>query len=75
MDVAKEEMCEFMPFLSPKKVILKENKIVAMEFCRTEQVRIATDIQTGHMHITWQSHGSHMSHKLPIIRTQKESGM
>lgn len=38
MELAREEMCEFMPFLSPRKVILKGNKIVAMEFCRTEQV-------------------------------------
>ena len=38
MDLAREEMCEFLPFHSPKKVIVKAGKISAMEFCRTEQV-------------------------------------
>ncbi|KAF7243421.1 Dihydropyrimidine dehydrogenase [NADP(+)] [Varanus komodoensis] len=37
MELAKEEKCEFLPFLSPRKVILKGRKIVAMEFVRTEQ--------------------------------------
>ncbi|XP_048353497.1 dihydropyrimidine dehydrogenase [NADP(+)] [Sphaerodactylus townsendi] len=37
MELAKEEMCEFLPFLSPRKVILKRGKIVAVEFVRTEQ--------------------------------------
>jgi dihydropyrimidine dehydrogenase (NADP+) len=37
MEVAKEEKCEFMPFMSPKEVILKEGKVTAMVFCRTEQ--------------------------------------
>ncbi|XP_034946599.1 dihydropyrimidine dehydrogenase [NADP(+)] [Chelonus insularis] len=37
MEVAREEKCEFIPFHSPKKVIIKQNKIVAIEFCRTEQ--------------------------------------
>lgn len=39
MEVAKEEMCEFLPFMSPKKVFTKEGRISALEFCRTEQVR------------------------------------
>ena len=39
MELAREEMCEFLPFHSPKKVVMKGGKIVAMEFCRTEQVR------------------------------------
>ena len=38
MDLAREEMCEFLPFLSPKKIVLKAGKISAMEFYRTEQV-------------------------------------
>ena len=38
MELAREEKCEFLPFLSPKKVILKGDKISAMEFYRTEQV-------------------------------------
>ena len=42
MELAREEMCEFMPFLSPKRVILKGDKITAVEFCRTEQVRETT---------------------------------
>ncbi|XP_029419692.1 dihydropyrimidine dehydrogenase [NADP(+)] isoform X2 [Nannospalax galili] len=37
MELAKEEKCEFLPFLSPKKVIVKGGKIVAMQFVRTEQ--------------------------------------
>ncbi len=39
MELAKEEMCEFMPFLSPRKVNLKGGRISSMEFCRTEQVK------------------------------------
>ena len=38
MELAREEMCEFMPFHSPKKVHLKNGRIAALEFCRTEQV-------------------------------------
>ncbi|XP_057650096.1 dihydropyrimidine dehydrogenase [NADP(+)] [Chionomys nivalis] len=37
MELAKEEKCEFLPFLSPRKVIVKDGKIVAMKFVRTEQ--------------------------------------
>ncbi|XP_077015205.1 dihydropyrimidine dehydrogenase [NADP(+)]-like [Tamandua tetradactyla] len=37
MELAKEEKCEFLPFLSPRKVIVKGGRIVAMQFCRTEQ--------------------------------------
>uniref|UniRef100_A0A6I8NLA2 Dihydropyrimidine dehydrogenase [NADP(+)] n=1 Tax=Ornithorhynchus anatinus TaxID=9258 RepID=A0A6I8NLA2_ORNAN len=37
MELAKEEKCEFLPFLSPRKVILKGGRIVAMQFVRTEQ--------------------------------------
>ena len=45
MDLAREEMCEFLPFLSPRKVIVKAGKVTAMEFCRTEQVRARSMIQ------------------------------
>ncbi|XP_065905312.1 dihydropyrimidine dehydrogenase [NADP(+)]-like [Dysidea avara] len=38
MELAKEEKCEFLPFLSPHKVVTKNDHIVAMEFCRTEQL-------------------------------------
>uniref|UniRef100_A0A4W3GZQ7 dihydropyrimidine dehydrogenase (NADP(+)) n=1 Tax=Callorhinchus milii TaxID=7868 RepID=A0A4W3GZQ7_CALMI len=37
MELAKEEKCEFLPFLSPRKVILKCQRIAAVEFVRTEQ--------------------------------------
>ncbi|KAM6454389.1 dihydropyrimidine dehydrogenase [NADP(+)] isoform 3-T3 [Liasis olivaceus] len=37
MELAREEKCEFLPFLSPRKVVIKGGKIVAMEFLRTEQ--------------------------------------
>lgn len=37
MELAKEEKCEFLPFLSPRKVVLRGGRIVAMEFVRTEQ--------------------------------------
>ncbi|MGH0140474.1 UNVERIFIED_CONTAM: hypothetical protein FKN15_071989 [Acipenser sinensis] len=37
MELAKEEKCEFLPFLSPRKVISKAGRIASMEFCRTEQ--------------------------------------
>ncbi|XP_011505580.1 PREDICTED: dihydropyrimidine dehydrogenase [NADP(+)] [Ceratosolen solmsi marchali] len=37
MELAKNEKCEFIPFASPKKVIVKGSKIIAIEFHRTEQ--------------------------------------
>ncbi|XP_069686941.1 dihydropyrimidine dehydrogenase [NADP(+)] isoform X1 [Periplaneta americana] len=37
VELAHEEKCEFIPFQSPKQVIVKGNKIVAIEFYRTEQ--------------------------------------
>ncbi|TSK34839.1 Dihydropyrimidine dehydrogenase [NADP(+)] [Bagarius yarrelli] len=37
MELAKEEKCEFLPFLSPREVILKKGLVHAIEFCRTEQ--------------------------------------
>lgn len=37
VELAREEKCEFMPFLSPRKVIVKDGKVTGMEFCRTEQ--------------------------------------
>uniref|UniRef100_A0A8C7K128 dihydropyrimidine dehydrogenase (NADP(+)) n=1 Tax=Oncorhynchus kisutch TaxID=8019 RepID=A0A8C7K128_ONCKI len=36
MELAMEEKCEFMPFLSPREVIMKAGRLVGMEFCRTE---------------------------------------
>lgn len=37
MELAKEEKCEFLPFHSPREVIVKDGRIVAMVFNRTEQ--------------------------------------
>ena len=37
MELAKEEKCEFMPFMNPKKVLTKDGRICAMEFWRAEQ--------------------------------------
>ncbi|KAM4556436.1 dihydropyrimidine dehydrogenase [NADP(+)] [Fundulus diaphanus] len=37
MELAKEEKCEFLPFLSPREVIMKNGKIAGLQFCRTEQ--------------------------------------
>jgi len=38
MEVAREEKCEFMPFHSPKEVVLgPDGKIASVRFCRTEQ--------------------------------------
>ncbi|XP_066208692.1 dihydropyrimidine dehydrogenase [NADP(+)] isoform X1 [Saccopteryx leptura] len=37
MELAKEEKCEFLPFLSPRKVVVRGGKIVAVQFVRTEQ--------------------------------------
>lgn len=37
MELAKEEKCEFLPFLAPRKVMTKNGVIMGMEFVRTEQ--------------------------------------
>ena len=37
MELAREEKCEFLPFMSPKEVVMKNGRVVAMEFTRTEQ--------------------------------------
>ncbi|CAH1393543.1 unnamed protein product [Nezara viridula] len=37
VQLAFEEKCEFMPFLSPKNIEVKDGKIVCIYFCRTEQ--------------------------------------
>ncbi|PZC82287.1 hypothetical protein B5X24_HaOG210843 [Helicoverpa armigera] len=38
VDLAKEEKCEFVPFMSPREVIVKNGKIAALKMCRTEQL-------------------------------------
>ncbi|XP_019724835.1 dihydropyrimidine dehydrogenase [NADP(+)] [Hippocampus comes] len=37
MELAKEEQCEFLPFLSPREVIMKNGRVAGLQFCRTEQ--------------------------------------
>lgn len=37
MELAKEEKCEFLPFLSPRNLLVHEGRIKGMEFLRTEQ--------------------------------------
>lgn len=37
MELAKEEKCEFLPFMNPAKIITKDGRISAVEFYRTEQ--------------------------------------
>lgn len=37
MELAKEEQCEFLPFLSPREVLMKNGRIAGLQFCRTEQ--------------------------------------
>ena len=36
MELAREEKCEFLPFLSPREVIVRAGRVAGMEFCRTE---------------------------------------
>jgi len=36
-DLARQEKCEFVPFLSPQEVIIKNGRIAGMKFFRTEQ--------------------------------------
>lgn len=38
MDLAKDEKCEFLPFLVPNQVFLKNGKVSGMELYRTEQM-------------------------------------
>ena len=37
MELAREEKCEFLPFLAPRKVMMKNDVVMGMEFVRTEQ--------------------------------------
>ncbi|XP_033737186.1 dihydropyrimidine dehydrogenase [NADP(+)]-like isoform X1 [Pecten maximus] len=37
MELAKEEKCEFLPFMSPRQVMKKGGRVSGMEFVRTEQ--------------------------------------
>ncbi|XP_042900300.2 dihydropyrimidine dehydrogenase [NADP(+)] [Parasteatoda tepidariorum] len=37
VELAREEKCEFIPFLSPRKVNVENGRIISMEFIRTEE--------------------------------------
>ncbi len=37
MELARQEKCEFLPFVSPKEVHLDGDRIVAISFVRTER--------------------------------------
>lgn len=37
MEAAREEKCEFLPFMAPKKVNVVDGKIRSIEFTKTEQ--------------------------------------
>jgi len=37
MELAKEEKCEFLPFMNPAKILTKNGRISGVEFHRTEQ--------------------------------------
>jgi dihydropyrimidine dehydrogenase (NADP+) len=37
VDLAKHEDCEFLPFSSPKKVIMENGKVVGLELYKTEK--------------------------------------
>jgi len=37
MELAKEEKCEFLPFMDPSKIITNNGRISAVEFYRAEQ--------------------------------------
>uniref|UniRef100_A0A915LVD1 Dihydropyrimidine dehydrogenase [NADP(+)] n=1 Tax=Meloidogyne javanica TaxID=6303 RepID=A0A915LVD1_MELJA len=37
MEAAREEKCEFMPFMSPRKVNMRDGRIVSVEFAKMEQ--------------------------------------
>ena len=38
MELAREEKCEFLPFMSPKEVIVRGGRIAAIEFYKNEKV-------------------------------------
>lgn len=37
MSLAVEERCEFMPFLAPQQVVVKDGRITGLVFFRTEE--------------------------------------
>ncbi|VDK24262.1 unnamed protein product [Anisakis simplex] len=37
METAREERCEFIPYMEPKKVNVKDGRIVSVTFKKTEQ--------------------------------------
>uniref|UniRef100_A0A131Y3Y0 Dihydropyrimidine dehydrogenase [NADP(+)] n=1 Tax=Ixodes ricinus TaxID=34613 RepID=A0A131Y3Y0_IXORI len=45
MELAREEKCEFLPFLSPRNLVMNGTRIRAMEFLRTEQADDGTWVE------------------------------
>lgn len=37
MDLAKDEKCEFIPFMCPKEVVRRGDKVSAMKFCKYDE--------------------------------------
>lgn len=37
VELAREERCEFVPFMSPQQVVVRDGRITHVEFCRTEE--------------------------------------
>ena len=45
MELAREEKCEFVPFMAPRQVNMKGDRIRSMEFVKTEQLDDGTWIE------------------------------
>ena len=45
MELAKEEKCEFLPFMAPRQVHVKAGRIRSVEFVKTEQLDDGTWIE------------------------------
>lgn len=52
VELAREEKCEFIPFMSPAKINVKDNKISSMIFNRTEQAENGDWIEDDEQQIT-----------------------
>lgn len=51
MGLAIEEKCEFMPFLAPKEVIIKGDRIAGLKCFRTEQLDDGTWIEDAEQEV------------------------
>lgn len=54
MELAKVEMCEFLPFMSPRQVSVKNGHVAAMEFVRTEQDAEGNWIEDEEQTLRWK---------------------